>query len=197
MGWGTPGGNKDPWGGRSLAEASWAPRRLAPDAGRPCSPLCLGPGGAAGGGREPRRGGAARGLPEMHREAAAPGSRLRAFCAARPAEPRNHACASGKALHCFPTTVSGRRQIICFPPKFTREEIRVLSKVTQASQVALTGKEPACQCERHERCKFDPWVGKMPWSRKWQPVLQVSCLESPRGQRSLLGYNPGGRTRLK
>lgn len=95
VGWGTPGGNKDPRGGRSLAGASWAQRRLPQDAGRPCSLLCPGPGGAAGGGREPRRGGAARGLPEMHREAAAPGSRLRAFCAARPAEPRNHACASG------------------------------------------------------------------------------------------------------
>ena len=22
----------------------------------------------------------------------------------------------------------------------------------------------------HKRCRFDPWVGKMPWSRKWQPT---------------------------
>ena len=27
-------------------------------------------------------------------------------------------------------------------------------------------KESACQCRRHG---FDPWVGKIPWSRKWQP----------------------------
>ena len=29
-------------------------------------------------------------------------------------------------------------------------------------------KGPACQCRRHRRCGFDPWVGKMPWRRKWQ-----------------------------
>ena len=31
-------------------------------------------------------------------------------------------------------------------------------------------KEPACQCRRHRRCTFDPWVRKSPWSRKWQPT---------------------------
>jgi len=25
---------------------------------------------------------------------------------------------------------------------------------------------------------FDPWVGKIPWRRKWQP-LQYSCLGNP------------------
>ena len=29
------------------------------------------------------------------------------------------------------------------------------------------GKEPACQWRRHW---FDPWIGKIPWSRKWQPT---------------------------
>ena len=32
----------------------------------------------------------------------------------------------------------------------------------------LSGKEFTCQCRR---CRFDPWVGKMLWNRKWQPVL--------------------------
>ena len=27
-------------------------------------------------------------------------------------------------------------------------------------------KESACQCRR---CRIDPWVGKIPWRRKWQP----------------------------
>ena len=27
-------------------------------------------------------------------------------------------------------------------------------------------KEPACQCERHERCRFDPWVGEIPWKKE-------------------------------
>ena len=31
-----------------------------------------------------------------------------------------------------------------------------------------SGKEPACQCRRHKRHGFDPWVGKIPWA--WQPT---------------------------
>ena len=31
----------------------------------------------------------------------------------------------------------------------------------------LSGKEPACQCRRP---RFNPWVGKFPWRRKWQPT---------------------------
>ena len=27
-----------------------------------------------------------------------------------------------------------------------------------------SGKEPACKCRRHG---FSPWVGKIPWRRKW------------------------------
>ena len=34
-------------------------------------------------------------------------------------------------------------------------------------------KESICQCRR---CRLDPWVGKIPWGRKWQPA---SCLENP------------------
>ena len=26
-----------------------------------------------------------------------------------------------------------------------------------------SGREPACQCIRCERCEFDPWVGKISW----------------------------------
>ena len=33
-----------------------------------------------------------------------------------------------------------------------------------------SGKESACQCWRHKRCGFNPWVGKIPWSKKWQPT---------------------------
>ena len=31
-------------------------------------------------------------------------------------------------------------------------------------------KELTCQCRRHKRCRFDPWVGKIPWRRAWQPT---------------------------
>ena len=51
-----------------------------------------------------------------------------------------------------------------------------------------SGKEPTCQCRRH-RCVFDPWVGKIPWRRKWQPT-PVFLLGESHGQRSLVGYSP-------
>ena len=46
-----------------------------------------------------------------------------------------------------------------------------------ASQVALWVENPAAHVE-DRRCRFDPWVGKIPWKRAWQP-LQCSRLENP------------------
>ena len=51
----------------------------------------------------------------------------------------------------------------------------------------LSGKESACQCRR-QRDGFDPWVGKIPWRRKWQPT-PVFLLGKSKGQRSLAGYS--------
>ena len=51
------------------------------------------------------------------------------------------------------------------------------------------GKEPACQCRRHKRCWFDPWVGRSPGGGHGNP-LQYCCLENPHGQRRLAGYHP-------
>ena len=39
---------------------------------------------------------------------------------------------------------------------------------------------------------FDPWVGKVPWRRKWQPTSIILPGESHE-QRSLVGYSPWGR----
>ena len=33
-----------------------------------------------------------------------------------------------------------------------------------------SGKESVCQCRKYKRCKFDPWVKKIPWRRKWLPT---------------------------
>ena len=51
------------------------------------------------------------------------------------------------------------------------------------------GKESACQCRRRKRRGFDPWVGKIPWTRAWQPTPGFLPGES-HGQRSLVGYSP-------
>ena len=52
-------------------------------------------------------------------------------------------------------------------------------------------KESTCQCRRLKRCEFNPWVGKIPWRRAWQPTPVVLLGESHE-QRSLVGYSPWG-----
>ena len=49
-----------------------------------------------------------------------------------------------------------------------------------------SGKEPACQCRRRKRCRFDPWVRKIPWRRAWQPTPMFILGESPQTE------EPGG-----
>ena len=59
-----------------------------------------------------------------------------------------------------------------------------------------SGKQPGCQCRRHKRCGFDPWVGKIPQRRKWQPTY-VFLPGKPHAQRSLAGYSPWGHKRVR
>ena len=54
-----------------------------------------------------------------------------------------------------------------------------------------SGREPTHQCRRCKRRGFDPWVGKIPWRRKWQPT-PVFLPRASHGQRSLVGYSPWG-----
>ena len=56
----------------------------------------------------------------------------------------------------------------------------------------LSGKESTCQCRRHRRLEFDPWIRKLPWRRAWQPT-PVLLPGISHGQRSLVGYSPWGR----
>ena len=53
------------------------------------------------------------------------------------------------------------------------------SMVAQQSRICL-------QCRR---CEFNPWVGKIPWRRKWQ-TTPVFLPKNSHGQRSLEGYCP-------
>ena len=60
-----------------------------------------------------------------------------------------------------------------------------------ASPGGARGTEPTCQCRRRRRRGFDPWIGKIPWRRAWQPTPVFLPGES-HGQRSLAGYSPQG-----
>ena len=67
-----------------------------------------------------------------------------------------------------------------------------MSKTFMGFPGCTRGEEPACQCRIHETHEFDPWIGKIPWRRKWQPT-PVFLPREFQGQRSLAGYSPQGR----
>ena len=56
------------------------------------------------------------------------------------------------------------------------------------------GKEPACQCRRHRRLRFNPWVGKIPWRREGMAACssilawRIPWTEEPGGLPSV-GYS--------
>ena len=91
----------------------------------------------------------------------------------------------------------------CFPPKDSESDSGIATAGLQntfALDAAVTvdrsstlfvgfpdrwvGKEFTCQCRRHKRHGFDPWVRKIPWSMKWQPTPVFLPGESPRTEES-------------
>ena len=48
-------------------------------------------------------------------------------------------------------------------------DLRIINTVGKETGLPwwLSGKELTYQ---DRRCQFDPWVGKVPWRRKWQPT---------------------------
>ena len=48
-----------------------------------------------------------------------------------------------------------------------------------------SSKKPTCQCRNPKRCRFDPWVGKIPGGGHGNP-LKYSCLENPMNRGSWL-----------
>ena len=40
-------------------------------------------------------------------------------------------------------------------------------------------KKNTCQCRRYKGFRLDPWVGKVPWRRAWQPTPVFLPGESP------------------
>ena len=44
-------------------------------------------------------------------------------------------------------------------------------------------------------CRFDPWIGKIPWRKAWQST-PIFLPEESHGQWSLAGYSPWGHKEL-
>ena len=61
-----------------------------------------------------------------------------------------------------------------------------LSMLTKGLPWWLRGQSVCLQCRRPG---FHPWVGHIPWRRKWQPT-PVFLPGKPHGWRSLVGYSP-------
>ena len=59
----------------------------------------------------------------------------------------------------------------------------------RASQVVLAVKNLLANARDVKKGGFDTWVGKIPWSRAWQPTPVFFSGES-HGQRSLAGHRP-------
>ena len=59
---------------------------------------------------------------------------------------------------------------------------------TVGSPGGVNGQEPGCQGRRPG---FDPWAGKIPWRREWQPT-PVSLPRESHGHKSLESYSPWG-----
>jgi hypothetical protein len=53
-----------------------------------------------------------------------------------------------------------------------------VSKLEMRADGGASRKKSAHKCRRHKRWRFDPWVGKIPWRKAWQPT-PYSCLENP------------------
>ena len=74
---------------------------------------------------------------------------------------------------------------------FVTLEISLLVGLGSRVRGGASGKESTCQCKRCKRHGLNPWIGKIPCSRKGQPT-PVFLLGKSYGQRSLAGYSPWG-----
>ena len=73
----------------------------------------------------------------------------------------------------------------------TTNKLRVKSQPINGFPGGAVVKNLPANEEELKRCGFDPWVGNIPWRRKWQPT-PVFLSGNFHGQRSLVGYSQWG-----
>ena len=69
--------------------------------------------------------------------------------------------------------------------------IKLLIYPSLPSFLGFPGGSDGTELTHNANSGFDPWVGKIPWRRAWQPTPVFLPGES-QGQRSLTGYRPVG-----
>ena len=80
---------------------------------------------------------------------------------------------------------------LTFAKTFLEWQHLITPDITVFHSISVALLEPACPCRRRRRRGFDPWVGKIPWRRAWQPTPVFLPGES-HGQSSLGGHSPWG-----
>ena len=93
-----------------------------------------------------------------------------------------HHWLNGHEFEWTPWVGDGQRGLVCCSP-WDCKESDTTERLNWADRYLYhwgfpgdaSGKEHACQCRRHKRHGFNPWVGKIPWRRHGNP-LQYSCL---------------------
>lgn len=174
VGWGRQAGNKGPRGGGACGSFWPSGGSHRTPAGRALfsARARVEPPGEAGAPARRRGLGAFRDAPGGGRPRAL-GSAPFANSAARGA--RNHACAQAKpSFTVFPSQSPDAGKFICFLPDLPVRNKGLVLRDTGFPGGAK-GKEPACQCERQERCKFDS-LGQRCAGGGNGNLLQVSCL---------------------
>ena len=71
---------------------------------------------------------------------------------------------------------------------FSRQGILEWVAISSSRRTSQTRQRICLQCRRPG---FDPWIGKIPWRKEWQPTPVFSPGEF-NGQRSLVGYSLWG-----
>ena len=69
------------------------------------------------------------------------------------------------------------RSSVCHTEPIENENSEIV--LLQSFSSGSVGKESTCQCRRHRRPRFNPWVRKIPWRWKWQPTLVFFPGKSP------------------
>ena len=113
--------------------------------------------------------------------------------------PVHHNSWSLLKLPCIESVMPSNHLILCSPLLLLPSifsNIRVFSnesvlRIRWSKPRWCSGKESACQSRRQKRHRFNTWVGKIPWRRKWQPT-PAFLPGKFHGQRSLAGYSPWG-----
>ena len=74
-------------------------------------------------------------------------------------------------------------------------DLCICTSLGQELSMCLSGNKSTYQWRRHRRLMFNPWVGKILWSKKWQPT-PVSLPGKFQGKKSQACYPWGSKEML-